>query len=112
MSEEADILKRALLREKAARKQAEEILEQKSRELYDLTVELKNLNEQLEDGLTEKTSELQGVFENLVDAYVLIDIAGNVIKMNDSAKELFGYNLDNEKLNVLKLIYIYQKKRS
>ncbi|KZS42866.1 hypothetical protein AWE51_15980 [Aquimarina aggregata] len=105
MSEELDILKRALKREKAARKQAEQILEGKSRELYDLTQELKQLNEQLEDGLTKKTSELQGVFDNLVDAYVLMDISGNVVKMNNSAKNLFGYDIDQEKLNIVTLIY-------
>ncbi|WP_281989193.1 sensor histidine kinase [Aquimarina aggregata] len=105
MSEELDILKRALKREKAARKQAEQILEGKSRELYDLTQELKQFNEQLEDGLTKKTSELQGVFDNLVDAYVLMDISGNVVKMNNSAKNLFGYDIDQEKLNIVTLIY-------
>lgn len=105
MSNESEILQRALKREKAARKQAEQILEGKSRELYDLTQELKRVNTKLEEGLTEKTSELQGVFGNLVDAYVLMDISGNVIKMNHAAKELFGYDIDEEKLNIVKLIY-------
>ncbi len=105
MSNELEILQRALQREKAARKQAEQILEGKSRELYLLTEELKDVNAKLEEGLTEKTSELQGVFGNLVDAYVLMDISGNVIKMNHSAKELFGYDINQEKLNIVKLIY-------
>ncbi len=105
MSNELEILQRALQREKAARKQAEQILEGKSRELYELTQELKNVNTKLQEGLTEKSSELQGVFENLVDAYVLMDISGNVIKMNDAANELFGYDIDKEHLNVLSLIY-------
>ncbi|WP_299434707.1 PAS domain S-box protein [uncultured Aquimarina sp.] len=105
MSSELEILQRALQREKAARKQAEQILEGKSRELYQLTQELKGANAKLEDGLTEKTSELQGVFGNLVDAYVLMDISGNAIKMNHSAKELFGYDINQEKLNIITLIY-------
>ncbi len=105
MSNDPKILKRALQREKAARKQAEEILEGKSRELFKLAQELKQANAKLKEGLTEKTTELQGVFGNLVDAYVLMDIFGNVVKMNDAAKELFGYNLDSEKLNVTDLIY-------
>ncbi|WP_298545050.1 PAS domain S-box protein [uncultured Aquimarina sp.] len=105
MSNELEILQRALQREKAARKQAEQILEGKSKELYQITQELKDANAKLEDGLTEKTSELQGVFGNLVDAYVLMDISGNVIKMNHSAKELFGYDINQEKLNIVKLIY-------
>ncbi len=105
MSKELEILQRALQREKAARKQAEQILEGKSRELYQLTQELKNVNIKLEEGLTEKTSELQGVFGNLVDAYVLMDISGNVIKMNHAAKNLFGYNINKEKLNIATLIH-------
>jgi len=104
MSNELEILKRALQREKAARKQAEQILEGKSRELYELTQELKDVNAKLEQGLTEKTSELQGVFGNLVDAYVLMDVSGNVIKMNHAANELFGYDISKEKLNIIKLI--------
>ena len=105
MNNELEILKRALKREKEARKQAEQILEGKSRELYQLTQELKNVNTKLKEGLNEKTSELQGVFGNLVDAYVLKDISGNVIKMSHSAKELFGYDINQEKLNIIKLIY-------
>ncbi|MDY8134636.1 PAS domain S-box protein [Aquimarina sp. 2201CG5-10] len=100
-----DILKRALQRAKAARRQAEEILEEKSKELYEITQELKHANAKLKEGLTEKTSELQGVFGNLVDAYVLMDIFGNVIKMNESAVELFGYDINSENLNVTSLIY-------
>ncbi len=100
-----EILQRALLREKAARKAAERILEDKSRELYLLTQQLKEANEKLQSGLTEKTTELQGVFDNLVDAYVLMDLGGNIIKLNDSAKELFGYDVPKESINVVKLIH-------
>ncbi len=99
------LLRKALLREKSARKQAEKILEDKSRELYSLTQELQVVNEKLKAGLTETTSELKGLFENLVDAYVLMDVSGNVIKMNDAATELFGYNLKENKINVTKLIH-------
>jgi len=100
-----DILNRALLREKTARKQAEKILESKSAELYQLTEKLKESNEKLEELLDEKSSQLQGVFENINDAYMVMDIKGNVLKMNDAAITLFGYNVEDEPLNVLKLIY-------
>ena len=93
-----DILQRALTRERAARKAAEKILEEKSRELYLSSLKIKQL-------LAEKSSELQGVFENIVDAYVVIDISGNIIKFNDSAQELFGYEIDKEDINVMDLIY-------
>lgn len=98
MSKELDILKRALEREKAARKAAEKILEEKSRELY-------TTSQKLEQLLDEKSSQLQGVFENIVDAYVVMDTNGNVLKFNEAATKLFGYDITKESLNVVDLIY-------
>lgn len=98
MNQELEILKRALAREKLARKAAEKILEEKSRELY-------LSSQKVEELLDDKSSQLQGLFDNIVDAYVVMEINGNVIKLNDSATELFGYDINNEKLNVLDLIY-------
>jgi len=105
MADDIQIFKRALEREKAARKQAEKILEDKSRELYNLTQELKTTNDKLVDLIDVKKSELQGVFDNLVDAYVLMDLNGNLKEMNAAAMDLFGYNISKEKLNVISLIY-------
>ncbi|MFP2995178.1 PAS domain S-box protein [Spongiivirga sp. MCCC 1A20706] len=105
MSKETDILKRALAREKNARKQAEKILEEKASDLFQLTTELRTANEKLESLVSERTSELQGVFENIVDAYVVMNLSGDVLKMNDAAKTLFGYDIDKEPLNVVGLIY-------
>lgn len=103
--DQIDILKRALQREKAARKAAEKILEDKSRELYNTSEELKESNLKLEDLLYEKSTQLKGVFENIIDAYVVIDLKGNVIKINDAAIELFGYDILEQKVNVVNLIY-------
>ena len=100
-----EILQRALKREKAARKIAEKILEDKSRELYSISEELKETNVKLEELLKEKSSELKGVFENINDSYLIMDLYGNVLKMNDKAIDLFGYNISKEKLNVSALIY-------
>ncbi|WP_299060853.1 PAS domain-containing sensor histidine kinase [uncultured Polaribacter sp.] len=93
-----EILERALKREKAARKAAEKILEDKSRELYTISQELKGL-------LDEKSSTLEGVFKNINDAYLVIDLSANVIEMNDAAKELFGYSIDDDDFNISNLIY-------
>lgn len=87
--------KRALAREKAARKEAEKILEDKSRELYFKSEELKVSNLKLENLVLETTSELQGVFENIVDAYVVISSKGHLIKMNKAAEKLLGYSADD-----------------
>ena len=103
--EKIDILFRAIEREKAARKAAEKILESKSLELYLLSEELKKSNTKLETLLDEKSSQLEGIFENIVDAYVVIDLEGNVIKFNDAASELFGYDINKEPLNVMNLLH-------
>jgi PAS domain S-box-containing protein len=100
-----NIYERALKREKAARKSAEKILEFKSKELYLLSEKLKNTNKRLENLLQEKSSQLQGVFENINDAYLVIDLYGNVLKMNNVANSLFGYDIEKEKLNITDLIY-------
>ena len=93
-----EILQRALKREKAARNAAEQILEVKARELYAANLQLKNL-------LDEKSSQLEGVFENILDAYVIMDLKGNVIKFNESATKLFGYDIEKENVNVSNLVY-------
>ncbi|NER17363.1 PAS domain-containing sensor histidine kinase [Spongiivirga citrea] len=105
MTKEIEILKRALAREKEARKQAEKILEEKASDLFQLTTDLRTANEKLEGLVSERTSELEGVFENIIDSYVVMNLSGDVLKMNDAAKELFGYDIDKEPLNVLSLIY-------
>lgn len=100
-----DILQRALSREKTARKSAEKILEDKSRELYLVSEKLKTNNEKLQDLLNEKSSQLKGVFNNILDAYLVMNLKGHVLEMNDAAKALFGYDIDQEKLNISSLIY-------
>lgn len=103
--EKIDILERSLKREKAARKSAEKISEDKSRDLHFLSDELKATNAKLENLLHEKSSQLKGVFENIIDAFVVIDLTGNVIKFNDAASLLFGHDIDVDSLNLSSLIY-------
>lgn len=99
---ELDILKRALERERKSRKAAEAILEDKSRELFLLSQQLEKQNEHLKDDLSTRNSELQGMFDNLVDAYVMMQLDGYVIDMNQSAIELFGYDPSKQRLQVAK----------
>jgi len=89
---ELEVYKRALAREKSARKAAEKILEDKSTALYNTAQELKRSNHKLQKVLTERTLELQGVFENIIDAYIVMDLWGNVIKMNEAAANLLGFD--------------------
>lgn len=103
--EKEEILNRALNRQKKARYQAEKILEDKSRELYITSQELKQVNTKLESLLGEKNSQLEGVFENINDAYLVMDLEGNVIKVNNVAEEFFEFTLEKEDINVVDLIY-------
>lgn len=102
---EIEILQRALERQKKARKQAERILEEKSLELFNISQELKEVNEKLEDLLDEKNSQLKGIFENINDAYLVMDIHGNVLRMNNVAVDFFGFNINEEEVNIVSLIY-------
>ncbi len=102
---EIELLKRALYRQKKARQLAEEILEQKSKELYEVTHHLKQANAKLENLLTEKTSELDGVFINIIDPYVVMDLNFNVINMNSSAKKFLGYDHTKECVNLSQLVH-------
>lgn len=102
---ELEILRSALERERSARKQAEQILEQKSRNLLYISKELKIANQKLTQLLDEKSTQLKGVFENINDAYIVIDLSGNIIKMNDIAKDLFHHYSDPKDLNIGRLIH-------
>ncbi|MGB5819030.1 MAG: PAS domain S-box protein [Saonia sp.] len=104
-SKEVILLKKALDRQKKARIQAEKILEEKSKELYDATHHLKEANNRLENLLSEKTSELDGVFINIIDPYVVMDLQFNVINMNISAKDFLGYDHTKEHLNLASLVH-------
>ncbi len=106
-----DILKRALDREKAARKQAEKILEKKSSELFQLSKQLKETNFRLENLVNEKTSQLQGVFENIIDAYIVFDLLGNIVKMNDAALKLLDLETQSDTLNLLKIAHPNEQDR-
>ncbi|MEP5254410.1 MAG: PAS domain S-box protein [Winogradskyella arenosi] len=102
--DKVNILKRALIREKLARKEAEEILETKTLELYKLTQQLKDVNHSLEEKVVKKDLELQGVFKNIVDAYCVIDMSGNVLEMNTATTKLFNFKEIKKGINLLKFI--------
>ncbi len=104
-NKEVVLLKKALERQKKARRQAEMILEEKSRELYETSRQLQETNARLENLLSEKTSELEGVFVNIVDPYVVMDLDTNVIRMNSAAVQFLGYDHTKEALNLSTLVH-------
>jgi PAS domain S-box-containing protein len=80
-------LKKALEEERAARKLAEQRYAK------------------LEESLLQKESEFKGIYENVNDAFVLIDLDGYVLKMNEIAEEMFGYEFNGKPLNLMKMVH-------
>lgn len=103
--QEIELLQRALDRQVKARKEAEKILESKSKELYDTLHYLKEDNNRLKGLLQEKTSELEGVFFNIPDPYLVINLKGQVIKMNQAAKLFLGFDTEKEDFYAAQLVH-------
>ncbi|WP_075344491.1 sensor histidine kinase [Tenacibaculum agarivorans] len=93
----AEILLRALKREKSARKETEKMLQKKSEELF-----IKN--QSLIKVINEKNVLLESIFKTVVDPYILMDLYGNVLKMNNAAEDFFGYQLNKGQFNISKAI--------
>lgn len=100
-----DILQRALNREKQARKAAEAILEEKSRSLYETNKKLENLYSDLESEYTKTDSQLQGVFENIVDPYIIVNLVGDILRMNNAAMRLLGIPEKYPDENLAKMVH-------
>jgi len=99
------LLRRALAREKKARLAAERLLEDKSKELYDASLHLKEANGRLESLLHKKGAHLENAFVNIIDSYVVMDMGTKVIDMNASAKEFLGYDHTKEDLVLSDLVH-------
>lgn len=102
---QVSILKRALEREKKARKTAESLLESKAKDLYDASLHLKEANGRLESLLNNKGDRIDSAFINIIDPYVVMDMMTNVINMNASAKEFLGYDHTVEEVNLSSLVH-------
>lgn len=104
-SSEVSILKRALEREKKARKTAEGLLESKAKELYDASLHLKEANGKLESLINKKGNRIDSAFVNIIDPYVVMDMMTNVINMNTSAKEFLGYDHTKEEIQLSSMVH-------
>ncbi len=107
---EIDRLKRRVEREKQARMEAETIVEEKTREIYIANQTLKQLNEQLEERVQQRTAELSTTQKALYAAqerlqYLLtssptvtfaFEARGNFKRtfISDNVKDLFGLESD------------------
>ncbi len=96
--DEIELLKKKLLRETKARKQAETILESKALQLHQLNEDLKLLNNNLEDKIVERTKSLtesekryRTLVEQAEDFIYNIDSNGNFLYINPIGIQKFGY---------------------
>ena len=99
------VLKRALDREKRARKEAERLLEDKSKQLYDASLHLREANGRLESLVSKKDVEIDGAFVNIIDPYVVMDLDTKVVNMNSSAKEFLGFDHKKEDVYLSSLVH-------
>lgn len=101
-------LKNALASEKRAHKLTQEKLEENLK-LKDKLNNSFEFSPQMKSGYHCVTSNscntISGIFENLVDAYILINNTGDIVKLNKAASNLFGYTLEDQ-INVKNLLYI------
>jgi len=103
--DEVALLERALKREKRARKAAERLLEDKSKELYDASLHLREANGKLEALLNKSDSNISGAFVNIIDPYVVMDLSTKVLNMNSSAKEFLGFDHTKEEFYLSNLVH-------
>lgn len=99
--EELTYYKKAYQREKAARKEAESILESKARELYLTNKKLLSLNASLEQNLherTERIKEAEEQYRKLVetanDVIFRVDLSGNFTYINPTGARMANMGID------------------
>ncbi|MGQ1909572.1 ATP-binding protein [Marinifilum sp. RC60d5] len=102
MSKENEIMRRRLEREKAARFQAEKLLEEKSLELYESNLQLKSLNNNLEQLVEDRTLRLQEteqeyftLVESITDIICKVNLKGEIIFVNQIASQILGQSKEN-----------------
>lgn len=97
MTSEIELLQRRFERERAARREAEAILEQKALELYHANNALRGLNEGLEQEVTERTTELlteqtrlRSLITNLDSGVLLENERRQIVLVNEHFCQLFN----------------------
>lgn len=61
-----------------------------------LTAEDVTQQRRLERELAERASQIEGIFEAMADGIVLVDATGHIVRMNESYRQLLGYDASRE----------------
>ncbi len=88
---DVEVLHRMLERERSARKEAEQLLESKSRELFLINRELAETAEQLKDQVHKTRTIMNSASEGMV----VFDEHGIIETLNPAAEEIFGIKTDD-----------------
>ncbi|MCH6258097.1 ATP-binding protein [Puniceicoccaceae bacterium K14] len=107
-SNELEAIKRILQRERVARKEAEKLLEEKSRELYDTNEKLKGFATELEGRVNKRTQELAtqnnlltSIFGSIKAGILSEDIGNDNVLVNQYMCDLFSLKLSAKEANQL-----------
>ena len=91
MSSEADrdsVLERRIGRERAARREAERLLEEKSREVFLANEELSKLAEQAQ----QQADQLRAIVDHVGEGIITYNDAGQILSFNVAAEKIFACN--------------------
>jgi len=94
----------ALARERELRKKTECLLEVKVQELLQKEQELRLSKLELAELHQQTTAERDGVFENMNDSYVIMDLDGYPIKMNTAAEQFLGFTAQ-DRMNLITVVH-------
>ena len=103
LTENVEILRRALERERKAKEIAEGIIENRLRELYDNNISLS-------ENITTQAEFQKNLIDNLVDGLMVFDFKMNIIKINKEALKLLGTTKNNAPTNLNQFKPIYREK--
>ncbi len=84
-----EVLERFVYRERTARKEAERLLEERSRQLYQSNTTLTQMAAALED----EVRRTQAIVETAAEGIITFDSNGNIESINTAAQTIFGYDL-------------------
>ncbi len=104
MSDDVELLKRRCARERAARKQAEQLLEEKTREVYHANLNLK----EMADRLGEQAESYKAIFDGAAEGIITYGESGEIDSMNPSAARIFRFGIDS----VANVRDLFSKKQS
>ena len=83
-----EVLERFVQRERSARKEAERLLEERSRQLYQSNATLTQMAAALED----EVRRTQAIVETAAEGIITFDANGNIESINCAAQQIFDYD--------------------